>query len=426
MLQEFALPVEDFIHFSEVFAKNLRMFARDIPRYATLNDAKRRTKLAVSFTHLLEDMGPTFVKFGQLASTRADFFPEDLTHALERLQDRARPFPSEKARQTVEEELGPKFKRHFKEFNEKPVACGSLAQVHSAILKSGEKVAMKILRPNIERRVSRDLVLIRRISRFLERTVLINSRIKPSQMIEAIGDELQRHCDFTFEIKNAQQFRKNFNGDRRIVFPKPVTSLSTPRVLTMECVDGVKLSHFRKVNGNPETLARIGMDAVFKMVFVDGFVHGDMHPGNIFALPDSRAAFLDLGLVARVTPAMKQNLLGLVKAIVIKDKSGIAKYLFIMGEGKKHSVDYDAFEKTVYDTLSSHFDKPLGELRMEKLLREFFSLLYQFRLTLHPDYALLFCTLISIEGSAKKLFPQANLFSYARDFLAIAGFSPAA
>lgn len=417
----FPLHPEDVLHFSAAFMRNIRLFLLELPSIITAGNGKRKEKVGQHVTRLLEDLGPTFIKFGQLASTRADFFPEYLTRAMERLQDNIKPFPSEQAVDIVKKELGAKFTRHFATLRDKPLASGSLAQVHYGTLKNGEPVALKILRPNIEKRVQRELRLISHISRALESTVLVHSKIKPTRIIAEVGDELQRHCDFTFEMKNAQQFAKSFNGDARVIFPKPYPALSTPKVLTMEFIDGIKISQYRKVNGNPQILARIGMDAIFKMVFVDGFVHGDMHPGNIFVLRDNRIAFLDLGLVAKVTPSMKKNLIQLVLGIVNKDKCLIAKYLFIMGEGKKHSVDYAPFEEKVYETLSGHFDKPLGELRMEKLLREFFGLLYEFRLTLPPSYALLFCTLIAIEGTAKKLFPQANLFTYAQDFFQILG-----
>lgn len=419
------LEPQEVMHFSLAFAKNAQSFIQHLPSFLVSGTGKRKQKVAHALTQLLEDLGPTFVKFGQIASTRADLFPEYLTNALERLQDSVKPFPPEQARETIEKELGKKFNRHFASFEKHAAASGSLAQVHRARLKTGEDVAVKILRPGIEQRVQTDLTLFHGIAAALERTLMRKSMIKPTHIIEEVGNGLKKHCDFTHEVKNLKLFTENFNGDKRILFANPYPHLSTRKVMTMDFIDGVKLTQFHKVNGDPEVLARIGMDAVFKMVFVDGFVHGDMHPANIFVLSGNRVAFLDVGMSAKLTPSMKKNTMNLLLGIVKKDKKMIAKYLFIMGEGKKHFTDYKPFEKTVYDTLSGYFDKPLGELKMANLLREFFQLLYRFRLTLSPSYALLLTSLVSLEGAAKKLFPDANIFTYAGDFLKIMGVAAA-
>lgn len=415
------LEPHEIAHFSLAFAKNAQSFLRHLPSFLISGSRHRKEKIAHIATQLLEDLGPTFVKFGQIASTRADLFPEYLTDALERLQDNVKPFPSEKADEIIEKELGKKFARYFKSFDSKAVASGSLAQVHHARLKTGEEVAVKLLRPGIKQRVQTDLTLLQSIAAMMERTLLRKSMIKPTHIIEEVGNGLKKHCDFTYELKNLKIFTENFSADKRIIFAKPYPHLSTPKVLTMDFIDGVKITHFHKVNGNAETLARIGMDAVFKMVFVDGFVHGDMHPANIFVLRENKMAFLDVGMAAKLTPAMKKNTLELLMGVVKKDKKTMAKYLFIMGEGKRNRIDYEPFEKTVYETISGYFDKPLGELKMANLLREFFMILYRFELTLAPSYALLLTSLVSLEGTAKKLFPKANVFTYAKDFMDMLG-----
>lgn len=266
----------------------------------------------------LERMGPTFIKLGQLLSTRSDLLPDEYIRALSRLQDRVEPFPFSEVEPLVTAELGVRLSKAFSEFEATPLAAASLGQVHRAALRDGRQVAVKVQRPGIRSRVAEELETLEDIAEFLDQHTAVGGRYQFTQMLEEFRRSLLRELDYRQEAQNLTLLRHNLADFRRIIVPAPVDDYTTSRVLTMEYVPGTKITALSRV-------ARLELDgagladdlfrAYLTQVLVDGFFHADPHPGNVLLTDDGRLALLDLGMVARMAPRVQEQLLQLLLAV---------------------------------------------------------------------------------------------------------------
>jgi ubiquinone biosynthesis protein len=321
----------------------------------------------------LERMGPTFIKLGQLLSTRPDLIPPAYAAALSRLQDKVEPFPGEEAERIVTEELGVRISKAFQEFERTPLAAASLGQVHRAVLRDGRTVAVKVQRPGIREAIVKDLDAIEDIVEFMDRHTKGGRKYEPARVLEEFRRTLMSELDYRREARNMATLDANLEEFQRIIVPRPVEDYSTGRVLTMEYVRGrniSKLSPLARMEADGQALAEDLFRAYLKQILVDGFFHADPHPGNVFLTDDGRIALLDLGMVGTLSPDLQQHLLRMVLAISEGRGDEAAEATIEAGETRDH-FDEGRFSADVkmlvgeFATTTSARDIQVGRVMLE-------------------------------------------------------------
>jgi predicted unusual protein kinase regulating ubiquinone biosynthesis (AarF/ABC1/UbiB family) len=317
----------------------------------------------------LEAMGPTFIKLGQLLSTRPDLLPPPYIEALSRLQDKVTPFSYEEVEQIVTEELGVRISKAFGEFSTEPLAAASLGQVHRATLRDGRQVVVKVQRPNIREQVIEDLAALAEIAGVLDRRTKIGKRYHFSGMVEEFHKTLLDELDYRREAGNLTTLADNLAEFERIVVPRPVLDYSTVRVLTMDYITGHKIDSVSPVallEVDGHALAEELFRAYLKQIFVDGFFHADPHPGNVFLTDDGRIALLDLGMVDRIGPRLQEQLLQMVMAVSEGRADEVSDIAIKIGETTEE-FDEKEFRSRVEDVVARTQDVTLGELQVGKV-----------------------------------------------------------
>ena len=306
---------------------------------------------------VLEKLGPTFIKLGQVLSLRADLVGEELAEELSKLQSDAAPFPYEEARRVFKEETGRFPEEAFKSFEEKPVAAASLAQVHRAKLSDGTEAAVKIQRPEIRKTIEQDIHIFYYLAGLAERFIPELKLYQPVRVVKEFADWTLRELDFRVEGHNAERFAFIFKENPQITIPKIFWDFTTSRILTMEFSHGVKANDLDKIKAlglDRKQLASIGVDALFHQFFISGFFHADPHPGNFFAMPDGRLCLHDFGMVGYLDPAMRKELLSCLVCFVNKDIDGFVKHILHMALVDEKS-QIGSFQKDVSGILSEFF-----------------------------------------------------------------------
>ena len=333
-------------------------------------DANAATPKAEELAAELERLGPTYVKLGQLLSTRADLLPMPYLTALARLQDNVQPFPFADVERIVSEELGVRMSKAFVEFDPEPLAAASLGQVHRAVLRSGREVAVKVQRPNIRDIVLDDLDSLEEIAGFVERRVAAAERYDIKGMLDEFRKTLIRELDYNKEARNLATLRENLSEFDRIVIPAPIEDYTTSRVLTMEYVRGRKITNVSPMALNEldgEALASDLFRAYLKQILSDGFFHADPHPGNVFMTYDGRLALIDLGMVARIGPEMREELLKLLLA-VSEGKSEEAADITIAISRPLRGFDERAFRRELAELISSAQGATAEEIQVGRIV----------------------------------------------------------
>lgn len=356
----------------------------------------------------LEALGPTFIKLGQILSTRSDLLPPPYLEALARLQDRVEPFPFEEVERLVSEELGVRISKAFAELEATPVAAASLAQVHRARLRDGREVAVKVQRPGIRKTIVEDLEVFGEIAGFLDRHTDAGRRYAFQDMMEEFRRALLRELDFRLEAHNLAHLERSLRGFRRIVVPEPIDGYSTSRVLTMSYIHGVKVTDLAPVaraelDGRElaEELAEAYMDGIL----VEGFFHADPHPGNVLLTEDRRLALIDLGLVARVDPRLQERLLKLVLAVA-DGRGQDAAQLSIQVGTRLEDFDEDRFERQVTELVTTFHDSSLTELSVGRTVLELARRAAGSGLRPVPELAMLGKTLLHVDEIGRVLDPS--------------------
>lgn len=320
----------------------------------------------------LEKLGPTFIKLGQLLSTRADLLPAPYLEALSRLQDHIEPFPYEEVDRIVSSELGVRISKAFAEFDQKPLAAASLAQVHLAAMRDGRAVVVKVQRPNIRDQIVEDLEALEEIANFLDEHTEVGKRYEFSNLLLSLRRTLLRELDFKLEANNLIAFTQNLKEFERIVIPEPVDDFTTSRVLTMDYIPGKKiteLSPLRLMEIDGPGLARELFRAYLKQILLDGLVHADPHPGNLLLTEDDSIALLDLGMVTRLLPGFQDNLLRLLMAISEGRGEEAAEISIRMGEPKS-GFDKGEFTRRVGELVAEHADASVSRLNAGQVVLE--------------------------------------------------------
>jgi ubiquinone biosynthesis protein len=356
----------------------------------------------------LEAMGPTFVKLGQLLSSRSDLLPAPYIAALSRLQDNVTPFPFADVERIVTEELGVRISKAFEEFDEEPLAAASLGQVHRARLRDGREVVVKVQRPDIKKQMIEDLDALAEIAGVLDRRTKIGRRFHFSDMIEEFRKTLLAEIDYRREAHHLTLLANNLADFERLVVPLPVLDYTTVHVLTMDHIDGVKISALSPVallELDGEALAEELFQAYLKQIFIDGFFHADPHPGNVFITPDGKVALLDLGMVSRLAPRMQEQLLQLVLAISEGRADDVGDVAIKIGET---TVDFHekAFRERVEDVVAHTQDATLGELQVGKVFLDMAKHAGETGIRLPPELTVLGKALLNLDGIGRILAPN--------------------
>jgi ubiquinone biosynthesis protein len=364
----------------------------------------------------LEELGPTFVKLGQILSTRPDLIPPTYIDEFSKLQDNVPPFPYEDAANQIKMELGVEVEGVFANFDPNPIASASLAQVHKATLQNGALVAVKIQRPGIKPLIESDIDLLYLIARLVENSIPELRLYSPRKVVREFERAITRELDFTIEAANAERFRRNFGLNPDLYFPKVYGELSGKKALTMEFIEGVKITDAPLRGYDPRLIARRGLRAVVEMVFRDGFFHADPHPGNIFVMEGGRLAYLDLGLVGRVSEEVRDTMLLLILSIMREDFEEVVRIFYKIGI-KEDDVDMSEFRADVIDICEKHFGKPLKYIEFGAFIKDILEGAFRHRIRIPLEYALMCKALITMEGVGKKLDPDINIFEESHPYL---------
>lgn len=358
--------------------------------------------------HEFERLGPTFIKLGQLMSTRPDILPPAYADALTRLQDDCAPFPGEEARAIVADELGVRMSKLFEHFDVAPVAAASMSQVHYARLRDGREVAVKVQRPNIRARIESDLEALADVAGFFERNTDLGRRFDLAGLLREFRRTLLRELDFREEAGNLVTLAQNLAGFTRIVVPRPVPDYSTSRVLTMQFVHGRKvtaLTPLARLELDGKVLADELFRAYLKQMLADGFFHADPHPGNVFLVDPWRIALIDLGMVARIAPPTQERLLQLTLSLIDRRPDDAARVLLSAGV-HVGDVDEPAFRRDIFELVSRLQDAQVKDIQLGRFVLEMTRVALQHRIRLPGEFALIGKALLNLDQIARTLAPD--------------------
>jgi len=356
----------------------------------------------------LEAMGPTYVKLGQLLSTRGDLLPPTYIDALSRLQDKVGPFEFAEVDAIVTEELGVKISKAFATFEVEPMAAASLGQVHRATLRDGREVVVKVQRPNIRQQIDEDLKALAEIAAVLDRRTRVGKRFHFSDMVAEFRKTLINELDYRREANNLNTLADNLAEFDRLVVPRPIIDYVTPRVLTMEYIEGVKISSLSPVallELDGQELAEQLFRAYLKQIFVDGFFHADPHPGNVFITTDGRLALLDLGMVARLSPRLQEHLLQMALAISEGRTDEVADVAIKIGEPTAE-FDEKAFRENVDDVVLETQNATLGEIQVGKVVLDMAKRAGESGIRMPAELTVLGKALLQLDGIGRVLAPD--------------------
>jgi ubiquinone biosynthesis protein len=371
----------------------------------------------VRLRRTLDDLGPTFVKFGQVLSTRSDILPEGVLTELQKLQDTATPMPAGVAQEIIEGELGAPVEEVFRSFDPVPLGSASIGQVHRAVLRSGETVAVKVQRPEAPGRVGGDLELMRDFAALLDRRFGRRLFIDVRGLVAEFEVVIRRELDYTTEAENARRFAANFAGTP-VIIPAVYLELSTPSVLTEEYIEGTRFRDIRPLTLTPSERRRVasmGAEAIFKMAFEDGFFHGDPHPSNLLLTPAGDLALLDFGMVGYMSRGDIEALSRLFIAVIQRDASAALRGLERLGVTYATEIRGDLV-RDLREFLNKYSALSVGEVTLGQALSELIALARRYRLRMPPVFPLLTKALVTAEGLARAIDPTLNVYEVARPY----------
>jgi len=376
-----------------------------------------RLPVARRIRMVLTDLGPTFVKLGQVLSVRPDIVPRDIMDELEKLQDEVPPADFERVEKALVAELGGPIEDRFGSFEREPMASASIAQVHRATLLDGREVAVKIQRPDIEGRVRSDLHILYSLAQLVSGRLELPGVYTPVGIVQEFDAAIRLELDFLQEARAAARFRRNFEGDDNVTAPVIHGELSTGRVLVMELLRGRRIGALRGDPAAARPALRRLIDATYKQVFEHGFFHGDPHPGNVLVLEDGRLGFIDFGLTGTLSGEMQDVMVSVFLALVQQDPESLALTLYRAGatDGR---VDLKGFKREIERMMVKYHGATLEQLGDKASLVEFIQVAARFRIRLVPEYAVLARTASILDGIARELIPDADIVEEVRPYAA--------
>ncbi len=369
----------------------------------------------------LEDLGPIFIKFGQILSTRRDFLPEDVAQEFSKLQDRVPPFPGEQARTIIEDAFGKKIDEIFLEFDETPLASASIAQVHAAKMKDGREMIVKVVRPDVEEIIRRDLGLMYFLAEKAERYTVDGRRLGPVNVIAEFEKTLLGELDLMREAANASQLRRNFADSDKLYVPEVCWDLTHKNVMVMERISGIPVDDIESLKAagvDLKWLAEAGVEIFFTEVLRDSFFHADMHPGNIFVSPPepgkpAKIMVVDFGIMSSLSKFDQRYLAENFMAFLDRDYRRVAE-LHVESGWVPVGTRIDEFEFAIRTVCEPLFDRSLTEISFGTMLLRLFQTARQFGMVIMPQLLLLQKTLVNIEGLGRQLYPELDIWKTAR------------
>lgn len=374
---------------------------------------------AVRLREVLEELGPSFVKLGQIASTRADVLPQNVIVELRKLQDSVSPVSFAEIKARAEQSLGAPLEDLFEHFDETPLAAASVAQVHRATLRTADgpkDVAVKIQRPGISETILSDLDILHTLAALLERTIPESRTYSPVGLVQQFDRAITSELDFTLEAENAGRFAKNFESEPIVRFPKVYREASSKHVITLEFLDGLKIPDAVRKGFSGNRLARIALKLVIQQIFQDGFFHADPHPGNVLILgtpEDPIYALIDLGMVGRLSPRMRDQTIDLMVAALRRDYEGLADAMMQLATPTRR-IDQAAYRAEVALLAERYLGKALKDIELSAIVRDLVRTATTYGLEVPPDFLLVGKTLMTIEGIGKEIAPELDILEEVR------------
>lgn len=369
-----------------------------------------------------EELGPTFIKLGQLLGSRPDILPPAYMEAFGRLQDRVAPFSAAEARATIEASLGVRLEERFRSFEEAPLAAASIAQVHRAVLKDGTPVVVKVQRPGLQEVIDTDMSILTLLATAAERYYPPSRVFEPIAVVEEFARSIRQELDFSLEGFNTERMARNFTGDPDIVLPKVFWESTGRQVLTMEEIRGIKISEVDRLKAagvDPKAVVRMGTRAFLKMVLVHGFFHGDLHAGNIFVLPPEgkrgkaahvRIAMVDFGIVGRVDDELMERMASIFLAVLERDYARLVRE-YVALSTQRGGMDRKGFQRELAQILDPHLGRPLGDVNIGEVLTQGVAVASKYRIRVPRDLILLSRAIVTIESLGRRLDPSFDLLS---------------
>ena len=413
----------DHLHLDQYLETGLQMISRKSREQEQIERHSRPERLRMA----LEELGPTFIKLGQLLSVRPDIVPPDYLKELTKLQDTVPPFSYEGVRKIFQEELGREPTELFSSFGSEPLAAASISQVHHARIavrgqdgsEQERRVVVKVQRPGLEKIISVDLEILARIAQLMEDHLQEVRGHRPTAIVQEFARSLSREIDFTIELTNIQHFARQFAGCREIYVPEPYPALSTSKILVMERIEGIKASDVKRLRQEGydlSLLAERGARLVMEQIFTHGFFHADPHPGNIFFLPGNVVCFIDFGQMGRLLFKDRQSFIELVSGIVSGDETRVTAVMLDMTI-QQGEFDRDALVLDISDFMSRYLHLSIGEMEIGKIHWELLRLFSRHRMFLKPGLYLMLKSLGTAEGVGRMLDPEQEMLTLAKPFI---------
>lgn len=396
------------------FLTRLKTFGQ----WPTLKGPSMPERMRLAF----EELGPSFIKLAQILSARPDLIGVELADELKKLQDEVPPFPSEEAMALVEAELGAKIENIFSHFHDEPLAAASIAQVHAAVLKDGQRVVVKVQRPGITETINTDIEILATIARLMERNLPESRFFNPTGIISEFAKTVRKELNFVEEAANCELFRRNFEDSPDVYFPEVYRNYLTEKIFVMERIDGIRIdniSEIERLGYNKRKLARTGVDAYFKMIFEDGFFHADPHPGNLLIMPTGQLGFLDFGIVGRVTEELKETMANTFIALINRDFDRLIDGYIDMGlvpEEADPDVFRREFKSDLINLLEPLYGLTIGQINFAEYLNTIVRLAIKHNMRMPTDLLLIDKAMIILESIGLELDPKFDFIKASEPF----------